>query len=232
MSDTTPRPDETPSDPTAPPPPADTSASDASPAPEAPAAETTEVPAVAETREVSAAPPAPAAASAEVPPPPPAEPYAVPAQQPYPPQYAQQPPAYQQPYGQQGYAQQPPQYAPAAPQPLTPNEERTWGMLSHVVGGAAMVLSGGFLGFVGSLVIYLMYKDRGPFVRAHAANSLNVQITAAIGFLIGWVLAIVLVGFAILAVVFVWAVVMHIIGAVKANNGEWWTPPLTPQFIK
>ncbi len=109
-------------------------------------------------------------------------------------------------------------------------------MLSHVVGGAAMVLSGGFLGFVGSLVIYLMYKDRGPFVRAHAANSLNVQITAAIGFLVGWLLTITIIGaiigIPILIAVFIWAVVVHIIGAVKANNGEWWTPPMTPSFIK
>jgi len=27
-------------------------------------------------------------------------------------------------------------------------------------------------------------------------------------------------------------VVVHIVGAVKANNGEWYTPPLTPQFVK
>ena len=143
------------------------------------------------------------------------------------PQDAQQSPPYQAP-------QAPPQYAPQAA-PLTPGEERTWGMLSHVVGGGAMVLSGGFLGFVGSLVIYLMYKDRGPFVRAHAANSLNVQITAGIGFLVGWLLTITiigaLIGIPILIAVFIWAVVVHIIGAVKANNGEWWTPPMTPRFI-
>ena len=40
-----------------------------------------------------------------------------------------------------------------------------------------MVLSAGFLGFLGSLAVYIIYKDRGPFVRAHAANSVNVQIT-------------------------------------------------------
>ncbi len=200
MSDTTPHPDETPSDPTAPPPPPPV-ADEAPAAPAAPPA--------------SAAPPgfpAPPEYPAQLPP-------TAYGQQP-PPQYTQQPP---------------PQYSPAQA-PLTPSEERTWGMLSHVVGGAAMVLSGGFLGFVGSLVIYLMYKDRGPFVRAHSANSLNVQITAAIGFLIGWLLTITIIGaiigIPILIAVFVWAVVVHILGAVKANNGEWWTPPMTPQFIK
>ena len=131
--------------------------------------------------------------------------------------------------------QPPPAYSPQQA-PLSPADERTWGMLSHVIGGTAMVLSGGFLGFVGSLVIYLMYRDRGPFVRAHSANSLNVQITAAIGFLVGWLLTITLIGaiigIPILIAVFIWAVVVHIIGAVKANNGEWWTPPMTPTFIR
>ena len=230
MSDTAPRPDEDPTDPTA-------------PVPDEPVADApvTEQPSVDEP--VAEQPVAQPAGNV---PPPPAPGYAVPAQQPYPapvppPAYAQQPPAYaqQQPqYGQQPpqYGQQPPAYVPPQQPPLNPNEERTWGMLSHVVGGAAMVLSGGFLGFVGSLVIYLMYKDRGPFVRAHAANSLNVQITAAIGFLVGWLLTITLIGaiigIPILIGVFIWAVVVHVIGAVKANNGEWWTPPMTPSFIK
>ncbi len=219
MSDTTPRPDEDPTDPTAAP--AD------EPLVDEPAA----------TAEQPLVPPAPEPTTSV--PPPPAPGSTVPAQEPYPapvppPAYAQQPPAYaQQP---PAYAQQPPPYVPAQQPPLNPNEERTWGMLSHVVGGAAMVLSGGFLGFVGSLVIYLMYKDRGPFVRAHAANSLNVQITAAIGFLVGWLLTITIIGaiigIPILIAVFIWAVVVHVIGAVKANNGEWWTPPMTPSFIK
>jgi uncharacterized Tic20 family protein len=35
-----------------------------------------------------------------------------------------------------------------------------------------------------------------------------------------------------LAAAFVVAGVLHVIGAMKAYNGEWWTPPLTPQFVK
>ena len=90
----------------------------------------------------------------------------------------------------------------------------------------------GVLGFVGSLIIYLLYKDRGPFVRAHAANSLNIQITTGIGVVISFVLMFVLIGFVTIFVVGIWALVMHIIGAVKANNGEWWDPPLVPKFVR
>ena len=123
----------------------------------------------------------------------------------------------------------PPQYAP---QPLSPTEERNLGMVAHLVPAVLLPLSAGTLGFVGSLVIYLMYRDRGPFVRAHAANSLNVQIITAILLIVSSVLMIVLIGFLAYPLVIVVATVIHVIGAVKANNGEWWTPPLTPTMVR
>jgi uncharacterized Tic20 family protein len=124
----------------------------------------------------------------------------------------------------QGYAVQ--------QQPLSPTQERTMGAVAHGAPLVAMVLSAGLLGFVGSLVIYLMYKDRGPFVRAHAANSLNVQIITGIVLLISFPLMLVLVGFVTYPLAFVFAFVVHVLGAVKAYNGEWWSPPLTPKFVK
>jgi uncharacterized protein len=158
------------------------------------------------------------------------------------PAYAQpQPeqPQYAQPqYAQPGYAQQlPPAYPPpgtavAGPTPMTPSEERTTGMASHGVALAATVLSGGLLGFVAALVMYLVFRDRGPFVRHHSANALNVQIIAGIVMLISLPLMIILVGFVTFAAAWVFAVIVHIVGMVKANNGEWYNPPLTPQFVK
>ena len=139
------------------------------------------------------------------------------------------------PYGDQTQPQAPPraqqQYA-HPPAPMSPGEERTWGLVAHGVPLAAMVLSAGLLGFVGSLVVYLMYKDRGPFVRAHAANSLNVQIMTGIVLLISFPLMLVLVGFLTYGLALVFAFLLHVIGMVKANNGEWWTPPMTPSFVK
>ncbi|HRW19685.1 MAG TPA: DUF4870 domain-containing protein [Dermatophilaceae bacterium] len=122
-------------------------------------------------------------------------------------------------------------YAVAQP-PLTAQEERTWGVLSHVIPLAAMILSAGTLGFVGSLVVYLLYKDRGPFVRAHAANSLNVQITMGIVLLVSVPLMLVLVGFVTYVLAFVVAAVLHVLGAVNANNGQWWEPPITIRFVR
>jgi uncharacterized Tic20 family protein len=116
-------------------------------------------------------------------------------------------------------------------QAITPSQERTLGAIAHGVPLIAMVLSAGLLGFVGSLVIYLMYKDRGPFVPAHAANSLNVQIITGIVLLISLPLMLLLIGFVTFALALVFAFVMHLLGAMKANNGEWWNPPMTPRFV-
>lgn len=118
-----------------------------------------------------------------------------------------------------------------APASLTPSEERTWGMLSHVIPLAAMVLSAGTLGFVGSLVVFLIYKDRGPFVRAHAANSLNVQIVMGIVMLVSLPLMLVFVGFLTYGAALVVAFVLHVVGAMRANEGQWWTPPMTPRLV-
>lgn len=116
--------------------------------------------------------------------------------------------------------------------PISPGAERNLGAISHVVPAVAMVLSAGTLGFVGSLIIYLIYKDRGPFVRQHAANSLNVQIVTGIILLVSLPLMLVLVGFVTYAIALVVAFVLHVLGAIKASNGEWWNPPLTPRFVR
>jgi uncharacterized Tic20 family protein len=114
---------------------------------------------------------------------------------------------------------------------MTPEQERTWATLAHVIPLAAFILSAGTLGFVASLVIYLVYKDRGPFVRAAAANSLNLQITVGIALLVSIPLMLLIVGFFTFAAASLFLIVIHIIAATKANAGEWYQPPLTARFV-
>ncbi|KGN39066.1 DUF4870 domain-containing protein [Knoellia subterranea] len=161
-------------------------------------------------------------------------------QSPQDPQFAQgasTPPPYQQPTGQPWSGQVPPGQTTAyGQQVLDPAQQRQWGMLSHLIGLGAMIFSAGVAGFVGSLVVYLLFKERGDFVRQHSANSLNVQIMAGIGNLVSWFLIITvigaIIGIPLLIAVNVWAFVVHIIGAMKANKGELWDPPLAYQFVK
>lgn len=148
----------------------------------------------------------------------------------------------QQSYGAPSYGHQPPTGYQTAPQAMSPQDERTWGALSHAGAVVAMICSAGFLGFVASIAVFVVYKDRGPFVRAHAANSINLQITMFVWLVVTGVLYVVLgvvtlgIGFFVLWPLFwvpaVIAGILHVVGAVKAYNGEWWNPPFTPQFVR
>lgn len=124
-----------------------------------------------------------------------------------------------------------PATAYAQPVPLSPHEERQMGALAHGLCAGAMFFSGGTLGFVAALVMYALYKDRGPFVRAHVTNALNLQISIGIGLIVSAILMLALVGFVTYPFIWVGGIVLHIIGAVKASSGQWWTPPLTPRIL-
>ena len=147
----------------------------------------------------------------------------------------------QYPYDPQTAPQQQAAYQ-TQPATMSPEDERTWGAISHAGAVVAMNCSAGFLVFLASIAVYVIHKDRGPFVRAHAANSLNIQITMFIWLVVLGILtvpiALLTLGLGLvvmlpaLAAAFVVAGVLHVIGAIKAYTGEWWNPPFTPRFVK
>jgi len=140
------------------------------------------------------------------------------------PQAGYQQAGYQQSYGQ-GY-QQP--YA-AGPGQLSPTEERNWSIAAHLSPFLASFVG---LPFLGPLVIYLVFRDRGPFIRHHAAQALNFQIIVAIGLLISIPLMFVIVGIFTAIAIGIAAIVFQIVAAIEANNGKWYRYPLTPDWVK
>lgn len=110
------------------------------------------------------------------------------------------------------------------------SEERTWGMLSHL-----LALSG-FIGvpfgnILAPLIIWLVKKDQSQFVADQAKESLNFQISLIIYAIVSGILVLVLIGFLLLAVVFIGGIVLTIIATLKANNGEHYRYPLTIRLI-
>jgi len=98
-----------------------------------------------------------------------------------------------------------------------------WSLFAH--------LGGIFFGFIPSLIIYVMFKDRDPFVRRHATQALNFQIIITIGYIISGFLTLALIGFLLLPVVGVVMVVFSVIAAMAANRGEEYTYPMIPQMV-
>lgn len=120
---------------------------------------------------------------------------------------------------------------------MSPADEKLWATLVH--------LGGIVFGFIPALVGYLVLRDRGPFVREHTRSALNFQISYTIytiaAFIVFGILGIILavltfgIGIVIIyipMVIPIAMIVLMIIAAVKANQGLYYTYPLTIQFIK
>lgn len=117
----------------------------------------------------------------------------------------------------------PPTSPYATVQPLSPSDEKLWATLIHI---------GGILfGFLPAVLGYILLKDRGPFIRAHAATALNFQITLLIVYAIGVVTSLILIGFFVLLAAGVLCIVFSIMAAVAANQGQYYTYPLTIKFV-
>lgn len=107
-----------------------------------------------------------------------------------------------------------------------PNDQRTMALVAHLLGI--------FTGFIGALIIWLINKDdtSKPFVVDQSKEALNFQITIAIAYIVSSILVVVLIGTLMLAAVWVANLVLCILAAVKANNGEAYRYPFTLRLIK
>jgi uncharacterized protein len=138
------------------------------------------------------------------------------------------PPPPQVPPGGGPPAGGPPPGGPPAQPPLRQDQERLWAMLAHLLSFVAAYIA---LGFLAPLVILLVFGQRSAYVRAHAVESLNFNLTWLLYAVVGVILAFVLIGIAILIALGIAYVILVIIASVRANNGEFYRYPLTIRFI-
>jgi uncharacterized protein len=122
----------------------------------------------------------------------------------------------------------PPPGGPPGQPPLSADQERLWAMLAHLLSFVAAYL---FLGFVAPLVVLLVFGPRSAYVRAHAVESLNFNLTWLLYGIVAVILALLLIGIPILIALGIAYVVLVIIASVKANNGELYRYPLTIRFV-
>lgn len=153
-----------------------------------------------------------------------------------------------QPYGAQQYGGQPQQGGQyggqpyggqpyGGGQPMSPSDEHTWGILTHVL--AAVGSLAGAVGWVMPLVTWRVKGRQSPSLNQLAINSLNFNITWAIidvivAFVIGSVLGFIFPPLVwVLRLVVLVPTIINIIAAVKANQNQTYEFPLTFfKFIK
>jgi uncharacterized protein len=119
----------------------------------------------------------------------------------------------------------PPAPAPGAAPPSSPlsQDERTWGMLCHLLG---------LVGFLGPLIIWLIKKEQYRFVDQQGKESLNWQLTVLIGWVICVPLYLIVIGALAGMALGIANLVFLIMGAVKANDGIAYKYPWRIQFFK
>ncbi|HWH26887.1 MAG TPA: DUF4870 domain-containing protein [Pseudolysinimonas sp.] len=115
---------------------------------------------------------------------------------------------------------------PAAPQPaapLTEADDKQWAGFAHL---------GGILGFIPALIIWLIFKDRGPRTNVEGKEALNFQITILIAYVVGAILSLILIGGLISLAAWIVSIIFSIIGFTKVQAGESYRYPFAIRFIK
>lgn len=116
------------------------------------------------------------------------------------------------------------------------SEDRTAAALAHAASLIAMVISAGWLSFVGPLVVWLIYKDRSPFVRQAAAGSFNFNLSLWLVNIAGWICIITVIGIPLglllLAVSFLGQIIGHVIGTLRATKGETMNYPFQLKVLR
>ncbi len=97
-------------------------------------------------------------------------------------------------------------------------------LIGFVVPGAGHLLA--------PLFVWLIKRRESSDVDAHGKESLNFQISMLIYSIISGILCLILIGFALLAILHVLNVVLVIIASIKASEGQLYRYPLTLRLIK
>jgi uncharacterized protein len=133
---------------------------------------------------------------------------------------------------QQGPPPQPP-LPPGAPQPgqqpLPPDQERLWAMLAHLLSFVAAYIA---LGFLAPLIVLLLFGPRSAYVRAHAVESLNFNLSWLLYAVVAALLIFIGIGILILIALGIAYVVLIVVASIRANGGAFYRYPLTIRFIR
>ena len=100
------------------------------------------------------------------------------------------------------------------------SDDKTWGLLAH--------LSVYVSAFFGPLVLWVLFKDKAPFVKYHAMQSVVLTVVCGVIAVMHFVVSMIpVIGcFAMLFYVFyIPAMLLPMWGAYKAYEGEWYGFP-------
>ncbi|WP_028551849.1 DUF4870 domain-containing protein [Paenibacillus sp. UNC451MF] len=107
---------------------------------------------------------------------------------------------------------------------MVSSEERNLALLSHVL---CIIL-----GVLAPLIVWLIKKDESAYVAEHAKESLNFQISMIIYSFVAGILCFAVIGFVLLPLLGLFALVCIIIATIRASKGQMYEYPLTLRLVK
>lgn len=116
-----------------------------------------------------------------------------------------------------------------APQ-MSPAEERNWAVATHLASFC------GYIGvpfghILGPLIIWLMKKETSRFLDEVGKETVNYNISILIWFVICIPFCFILIGIPILIGLAIMDIIVTIMAAIAASNGQQYQYPLTIRFI-
>ncbi|MHA6491610.1 DUF4870 domain-containing protein [Pseudomonas borbori] len=119
---------------------------------------------------------------------------------------------------------------PQIPPSVPSQEARQWAMFCHFAAFLGLIFPFGNL--LGPLIVWQIKKDFDPFVNDQGKEALNFQITVSLAAIVCFLLMIVVIGFPLLMLVGIAALVLTIIAGIKANEGQSYRYPFTWRALK
>ena len=109
-------------------------------------------------------------------------------------------------------------------------EDRDWGMAMHLSAFAGHIFP--FAHIIAPLIVWLVKKDSSAFLDDQGKESVNAQISVTIYAVVGVILCFVLIGFVLLAALYVANLVLVILAAIAAYEGKPYRYPYILRLIK
>lgn len=111
--------------------------------------------------------------------------------------------------------------------PLTPSEDRQWATIAHF---------GAFLGFVPSLVVFIVFRSRGPFSEQESKEALNFTLPLTVVAVAMNILAFLPIMGAIFGVIAVllwlFMTISGVIAGIEVNKGRPYRYPFNLRIIR
>ena len=118
---------------------------------------------------------------------------------------------------------------PVSKQTPANKDENMWAMFCHLSALVGFVIP--FGNIIAPLVIWTLKKDESEHVNDQGKEAINFQISITVYILISVLLIFVVIGIPMLIIIGIFSLIMTVIAAINANDGNKYRYPFTIRFI-